>query len=103
MLDKGANICIDLFGYLSDNEMADCFGRADIVKLAGHIELINSGYAEQIVIGNDVYQKIMTRSCGWHGYCRIIDYVIPALIDSGIDRETIDKITIYNPARLPQY
>ena len=103
VLDKGANICIDLFGYPLDNEMVDYFGRADTVKLAGLIELINSGCAEQIVIGGDVYQKIMTRSCGGHGYCRIIDYVIPALIDSGIDKKTIDKITIYNPARLLQY
>ena len=103
VLDKGANVCIDLFGYPSDNEILNCFGRADTVKLAGLIELINSGYAEQIVIGNDVYQKIMTRSYGGHGYCRIIDYVIPALIDSGIDKKTIDKITIFNPARLLQY
>lgn len=103
VLDKGANVCIDLFGYPSDNEMVDSLGRADTVKLAGLIGLINSGYAEQIVIGNDVYQKIMTRSYGGHGYCRIIDYVIPALIDSGIDRKTIDKITTFNPARLLQY
>lgn len=103
VLDKGANICIDLFGYPTDNEVLDYFGRADAVKLAGLIELINSGYAEQIVIGNDVYQKIMARSYGGHGYCRIIDYVIPALIENGIDKKIIDKITIFNPARLLQY
>jgi phosphotriesterase-related protein len=103
VLDKGANVCIDLFGYPLDNEMVAHLGRADSVKLAGLIGLINSGYEEQIVIGNDVYQKIMTRSYGGHGYCRIIDYVIPALIDSGIDKKIIDKITIFNPARLLQY
>jgi phosphotriesterase-related protein len=103
VLDKGANVCIDLFGYPSDNEILDCFGRADTVKLSGLIGLINSGYAEQLVIGNDVYQKIMLRSYGGHGYCRIIDYVIPALIDSGIDKKTIDKIIIFNPTRLLQH
>ena len=103
VLDKGANVCIDLFGYPSDNEILDCFGRADTVKLSGLIGLINSGYAEQLVIGNDVYQKIMLRSYGGHGYCRIIDYVIPALIASGIDKKTIDKIIIFNPTRLLQH
>lgn len=103
VLDQGANVCIDLFGYPADNEMLDYFGRADAVKLAALVELVNAGYEEQIVIGNDVYQRIMTRSYGGHGYCRIVDYVIPALLDSGIDKTTVDKITTCNPARLLQY
>jgi phosphotriesterase-related protein len=100
LLDKGANVCVDLFGYPLGNDSVESLGSVDIVKLAGLVELINSGYAEQIVIGSDVYQKIMTRSYGGHGYCRIINCVIPALIASGIDRKTIDTITRHNPARL---
>ena len=103
VLNKGINICVDIFGLPSDNERLSSFDRTDTVKLVGLIKLINSGYAKQIVIGNDVYQKIMTRSYGGHVYFRIIDYVIPALIDSGIDKKTIDQITMYNPARLLQY
>lgn len=103
VLDNGINICVDVFGLPSDNENPESFDRADIIKLMGLIQLINSGYAKQIVIGNDVYQKIMTRSYGGHGYCRIIDYVVPALINCGINKNIIDEITIYNPRRLLQY
>ena len=103
VLDSGANVCVDLFGHPSDNDMLDRFGRADTVKLSGLIELIKAGYAEQLVIGNDVYQKIMTRTFGGHGYCRMIDYVIPGLILGGIDQKTIDQITVSNPARLLQF
>ncbi|MBU8913470.1 MAG: hypothetical protein KOO61_05555 [Spirochaetales bacterium] len=103
VLDTGANVCVDLFGYPSDNDMLDRFGQADTVKLSGLVELIKAGYAEQLVIGNDVYQKIMTRTFGGHGYCRIVDYAIPGLIAGGIDQEAIDQITVSNPARLLQF
>ena len=102
VLDQGINICIDLFGYPTDNDALDCFGRSDIVKLKGLVELIRLGYKDQIVLGNDVYQKIMTRSYGGHGYARIIDYVMPALLGYGIDKKTLDTIFINNPAKLLQ-
>ncbi len=102
-LDKGVNVCVDLFGTPSDNDSFDSFARADSIKLIGLARLINSGYAGQIVIGNDVYQKIMTRSYGGHGYARIINYVIPALINSGVDKKIVNQITTHNPARLLQH
>ena len=103
VLDQGANICIDLFGYPLDNEMMNNFGRSDVVKMLGLIKLIRLGYSDQIVIGNDVYQKIMTRSYGGHGYSRILDFVIPTLLNYGIDKNIVEKIVIHNPARLLQY
>jgi predicted metal-dependent phosphotriesterase family hydrolase len=45
----------------------------------------------------------MTRTYGGHGYCRMIDYAIGALVAGGIDQKTIDQITIINPARLLQF
>jgi phosphotriesterase-related protein len=47
ILDSGANVCVDLFGYPSDNDMLDRFGQADTIKLAGLFELIKAGYAKQ--------------------------------------------------------
>ncbi len=102
-LDQGVNVCVDLFGSPMDNETLESYCCADTLKLSGLVELIGQGYAGQIVIGNDVYQKIMTRSYGGHGYCRIINYVIPGLLLGGIDRKTIEQITVHNPARLLQY
>jgi len=84
----------------------EVFGRFDIpdmVKMAGLVSLIKDGYSDQIVIGNDIYQKIMTRRYGGHGYCRILDFVVPTLRQMGIKEEDIEKIIVENPARMLQY
>ena len=95
VMDLGVNICIDCFGEQP--------GPWNSVRLAGLITLLNKGYEDQIVIGNDVYQKTMTRSFGGFGYCSILDYVIPELKHHGISQEAIDKITVKNAIRMLQY
>ncbi len=95
IMDLGVNISIDCFGEQP--------GPWDNVRLAGLITLLEEGYAKQIVIGNDVFMKTMTRSGGGFGYCGIIDYVIPELRKYGISQEMIDQITITNPQRLLSY
>jgi phosphotriesterase-related protein len=95
VLDSGVNICIDCFG-----EPPEVW---DSVRLAGLITLLKEGYEDQIVIGNDVYQKTMTRSFGGFGYCSILDYVIPELKNHGFSQQCIDKITVENAIRMLQY
>jgi phosphotriesterase-related protein len=95
VMDLGVNICIDCFGEQP--------GPWNSVRLAGLIVLLNEGYEDQIVIGNDVYQKTMTRSFGGFGYCSILDYVIPELKHHGISQEAIDKISVKNAIRMLQY
>ena len=94
VLDIGVNVCVDCFGEQP--------GVWNNIRIAGLIKLLNAGYEEQIVIGNDVYQKTMTRTGGSFGYCGIIDYVIPELLKYGISQETINKITVKNAARMLQ-
>lgn len=94
IMDCGANICIDLFGSPSDAE--------DHVRIAGLLLLIRAGYADRIVIGNDVYQKALTRSGGGFGYAGILDYTVPMLRKYGVDDPTIMTIMVTNPARLLQ-
>jgi len=94
VMDMGVNVCIDCFGEQP--------GPWNSVRLAGLIALLNAGYEDQIVIGNDVYQRTMTKSYGGFGYCGIIDYAIPELLRHAISQATIDKITIENPAKMLQ-
>ena len=94
VLDMGVNVCVDCFGEQP--------GVWNSIRLAGLIKLLNAGYEDQIVIGNDVYQKTMTRACGNFGYCGIIDYVIPELLRHGISKDVIDKITVKNAVKMLQ-
>ncbi len=95
VMDQGVNICVDLFGEQP--------GPWNSVRLAGLITLLEEGYGNHIVIGNDVYQKTMTRSYGGFGYCSMLDYAIPELKNYGISQATIDKITVNNPIRMLQF
>ncbi len=100
VLDAGVNICIDLFGPSYDLEALDKWEVPDMVKMAGLLALIKEGYSDQIVIGNDLYQKIMTRRFGGHGYCRILNFVVPTLRTLGVRDDDIEKIMIINPMKM---
>jgi phosphotriesterase-related protein len=103
ILDWGANICIDLLGNTYDLEALGLFEVSDRVEVTGMIALIKAGYADQIVMGSDVFLKIQTRRYGGHGYLRPLNFVVPTLRAMEIPEDDICKITVKNPARLLGY
>lgn len=100
VLDQGINICLDAFGLVWSLEHAGLVSPSDAYHLAAIVELIDQGYEDQIVIGTDIYLKIMTRRYGGHGYIRLLNYVVPTLRDLGVSNAAIHKITVENPARI---
>ena len=50
---------------------------------------LNEGYGEKIVVGTDVFLKIMTRRYGGHGYVRLQNYVVPTLQRIGVSPDLI--------------
>ena len=100
LLDRGFNIALDSFGHYYDSEPIGEIGTNDWQRLAGLLALINEGYSSQIVLGTDVYLKLMTRRCGGEGYCRLTDYVVPMLRQVGARDQDIHLMTVGNPARI---
>jgi len=100
VLDKGINICFDCFGQTWDTEAMGAASEADSYKIAAIYHLLNEGYGEQIVVGTDVFMKIMTRRCGGHGYVRLQNYVVPSLKRIGLCEDLIAMLTVDNPCRL---
>jgi phosphotriesterase-related protein len=100
LLGKGFNISIDSFGHFQDGEPIGIAAVTDWQRLGGLVSLIKAGYSSQIVLGTDVYLKILTRRYGGEGYCRLTDFVIPSLRQAGIDEFDIQKMTVDNPARI---
>jgi len=68
--------------------------------LAGLVALLQRGYAEQLVLGCDVYMKSLTRRYGGDGYRRLPAAIIPILRDCGVSDCAIRHMTVGNPARL---
>jgi len=100
LLGRGFNISIDSFGHFQDGEPIGIAAVADWLRLSGLISLVRAGYASQIVLGTDVFLKILTRRYGGEGYCRLTDFVIPWLRQAGIDEFDIQRMTVDNPARI---
>ncbi len=72
---------------------------SDHKVVRGVADLIERGYARQIVLGHDVCQKIQLKRYGGKGYDYIPRYFLPTLRSLGVDEEAIHTIMVENPAR----
>lgn len=97
---QGFNLCFTPFGFEADNENLGIAHYPDWYSLSGMVALIQEGYADQLVVGNDVFTKLATRRGGGEGYRRLTDFVVPALQLCGVSDEDIRKIMVENPARI---
>ncbi|MEU8322039.1 aryldialkylphosphatase [Nonomuraea sp. NPDC048881] len=72
---------------------------SDHKVLRGIADLVERGYAGQIVLGHDVCQKIQLKRYGGKGYDYIPRHFLPALRRLGVSPEAIHMIMVENPAR----
>lgn len=100
LLDRGANLSFDCFGHTWDSEPLGNTHVMDWQRVAMLVELIQAGYADQLVIGTDTFLKLLLKQFGGEAYCRLLSFVVPTLASVGIAEEEIEKVTIKNPARI---
>ncbi|WP_066949943.1 phosphotriesterase family protein [Microtetraspora fusca] len=72
---------------------------SDHKVIRGIADLVERGYARQIVLGHDVCQKIQLKKYGGKGYDYIPRYFLPALRRLGVSEDAIHLIMVENPAR----
>ncbi|MCL1974953.1 MAG: phosphotriesterase [Firmicutes bacterium] len=103
MLDSGVNICFEFCNPLGF-EMMGSYRRGDFGQMAGLWQLIDRGFASQIVLGNDVCGRTMLRRGGALGYLRLMTFTIPTLQNAGgVPDAIIRRMTVENPARILAY
>jgi len=100
LLDQRFNISVDSFGHFQDGEPVGITAVTDWQRLGGLVALLKAGYSSQIVLGTDVFLKILTSRYGGEGYCRLTNFVIPSLQQAGIDELDVRRLTVENPARI---
>ncbi len=49
---------------------------SDWHRLAAVVELLKQGYGGQLVLGTDVFMKMLTRRGGGEGYCRLTRWAV---------------------------
>lgn len=100
MADRGATLGFDLFGFdhsllgtgrwpPSDRDVA--------VVVAG---LVREGYADRIVLGQDIGVRTRYRRWGGWGYDHLLRHVVPLFGEVGVPATAVDAMLVTNPARL---
>ncbi len=108
LLDRGAYLGYDFLGidhaiFAYGKNPPDPAGRYPppdydvIIKVR---ELINAGYARQLLLSGDTGELIRMRRFGGWGFAHIIEHIVPLMIALGIDDDAIRTILTENPRTL---
>ena len=91
----------DLFGSegsyypLANIDMPSDAQRLDFIK-----RIVDAGYADKIVIGQDICTNHRLTRYGGHGYAHILENIVPRMRRKGFSEADIDAIIVSNPARI---
>ena len=73
----------------SDAQRLDFIGR-----------IADAGYADKVVIGQDIFAKHRLVRYGGHGYGHILENIVPTMRRKGFSEDVIRAITVGNPATI---
>ena len=95
LLERGVFIQFDTLGRPNGR-----LGGVDDGKVArGIVELIEAGYADRVLLSQDVCNKIHLKKYGGTGFSYVLENFLPALRDLGVEEEDIHKMMVENPLR----
>ena len=95
LLERGVFIQFDTLGRPNGR-----LGGVDDGKVArGIVELIEAGYADRVLLSQDVCNKIQLKKYGGTGFSYVLENFLPALRDLGVEEEDIHKMMVENPVR----
>ncbi len=100
MADRGAVLGFDLFGF--DHSLLG-LGRwppSDRDVATTIVGLVEDGYGDRIVLGQDVGVRTRLRRWGGWGYAHLLEHVVPLLRELGIGDTDLEAMLVTTPARL---
>ncbi len=100
LADRGATLGFDLFGFDHSLLGPGRWPPSDRDVAATIAALVADGYADRIVLGQDVGVRTRLRRWGGWGYAHLLEHVVPVLRDLGTDDAAIATMLVANPARL---
>lgn len=99
VLRRGAYVEFDTFGseFYFGEEVRE---PSDAERIDALLGLLHEGWADQLLLSQDVCTKIQLRRYGGHGYSHILRTIVPRLTCRGVDDDTIRALLIENPMRV---
>ncbi|WP_251447606.1 phosphotriesterase [Microbacterium sp. USTB-Y] len=99
LLRRGATIEFDFLGTTGSRRLHRLpIGDHRVAR--GVAELVDAGFAGQLLLAHDVCQRIQLQQYGGQGFTYISDHFLPALRRHGVPEDAITQIMVGNPARL---
>jgi phosphotriesterase-related protein len=95
LLDRGANLEFDFIGHRFASEEA---AEPRLVELI--IELLDRGYAGQVLLSQDVCHNSQLKANGGFGYTYLQQHFLPTLRTAAAGEGELARITTDNPRRL---
>jgi len=100
LASRGAFVEFDLFGherYMFGEQDAQL---SDWERVEQVIELVERGYGDRLVLSQDIYLKHWLSKYGGVGWTHILETIVPALLDRGLDQDAVDRMLVENPAQI---
>ncbi len=94
---RGAFIEYDMIGmdyYYADQ---DAQSPSDEDNARGILNLVDKGYADRVLLSQDVFLKMMLTRYGGFGYAHVLRHFVPRLRRHGLDAAAIDRMLTDNP------
>ena len=100
LADRGATLGFDLFGFDHSLLGPGRWPPSDRDVAATIAALVGEGYADRIVLGQDVGVRTRLRRWGGWGYAHLLEHVVPVMRELGIGDGALQAMLVDNPARL---
>lgn len=116
MLRTGVTLAFDTFGkeyfdyILTEEDPLEVGGilkrlylRTDDARVDALVQLVNRGWAKQLVLSTDMsgYEAYLNQDThGRHGYGYLPERVLPRLLERGVSESEIHTMLVENPARM---
>jgi phosphotriesterase-related protein len=100
LAERGAYLEYDMIGmdYYYANEQSQ--SPSDEANAKAIKNLIDLGFADKLLLSQDVFLKMMLTCYGGNGYAYILRHFVPRLRRHGVIREAIQTMLVDNPARV---
>ena len=95
ILDRGANLQFDFLGQRFGNEEA---AEPRLIELI--VELLERGFADQLLLSQDVCHNAQLKANGGFGYVYLQQHFLPKLRTAAVGEGEIERMTVDNPRRI---
>lgn len=97
---RGAFIEYDMMGmdYFYADQGVQCPSDEEVTPAI--LRLADRGFADRLLLSQDVFLKMMLSRHGGNGYAYVLRHVLPRLRRHGADDALIDRLMVFNPCRV---